>query len=159
MVDIKRADIGVKSALEAGQAAQKIATRAASAGGNPWKSAESIIDGINLLLDKALVMKNQGAPAAVAPGPRGLRTIMINDTPAPAAITPAPAPGNSEAKQNMSMAAKGFLQFLTDHIEKCRVEDPNMTISDCLAKMPVNVTQLSVLLTLAGKRLEGDHGD
>jgi hypothetical protein len=50
---------------------------------------------------------------------------------------------------------KQVVDFLSNHINECVKENPNMTIGEAIAKLPINVTQLSVLLELYRKKQGG----
>jgi len=119
-----------------------------------WAKIERIIIGIDHLLDTAIRMKqtdkgllNQGGfPRAVlTDSPNAALNNTVIYKPAEQAQQ-----AENEGEKGMKIT-KQMIVFLADHVNTCVKENPNMTLGECLTKLPVNVTQLSVLLQFAEK--------
>ncbi len=124
---------------------------------------ERIINNVTTLLDTAIKYKNGGQAPPENPfiGGSNLRSI---SSPTPAARYAAKqyaignaenteTPENMEKKEKMNAVINGIIKMLSEHIEKCAVENPNMTLGEALTKIDfINVTQLNVLLKMAIKR-------
>lgn len=119
-----------------------------------WSKVERIIVGIDHLLDTAIKMKQADSPLTNTSGfPRAVMTdtpnATLNNT---VKANPAEHANNAENEGEKGMKVnKQMIKFFSDHVNACVKENPNMTLGECLAKLPVNVTQLSVLLQFAEK--------
>ena len=144
MAIIEKSDL-LKPLIEVGKTMTKIESAAkAAAGEDGWSKFERIITNIDHLADTLIRVKEGGGQAPLGPGAR-----VLSDPPRLQAAAP---PANSEVKNQMNTALKNLLAFLANHVNQCAKENPNMTLGECINKLPVNVTQLSALIQLAGKK-------
>lgn len=146
IVDAKQ----VAALVKTGKELTKLETVAQSATEGDWLSkAERIITGINTLFGHVEALRgNQNAndrQIIVSDGPR--------DNPRTSGPVVARASGAESKPENprkgedvMNQLVKPALQLVNDYLDKCRAENPNMTIGEALQKAPINVTQLRSLL-------------
>lgn len=149
----------IRELANAGQTLQKmsetgtqIASAPAQNSGDGWARFERIINGVSDLLDKASQFKNaQGAPAnndkPLYQSPPQYRASM------PPVKVAQPAQQNNE--KGTPNVMNELFTFLANHINECVKENPNMTLGEAINKLPINVTQASVLLQLFAKKQGG----
>ena len=119
-----------------------------------WAKIERIIIGIDHLLDTAIKMKQVDNPLINTSGfPRNVLTdsphAALNNT-----VTGKTAEHAENAKnegENKMKVSKQMIDFFANHVNACVKENPNMTLGECIAKLPINVTQISVLLQFVEK--------
>lgn len=135
-------------------------TGANTAGAEDWVGKiERIVSGINQLLDLALKLKGQDTQQT--PGFRvpTRRDSLTDHTPARRDMTPPKAIEQprtpTEADVKKQEAVNKLVGTVEGFLEKCRSENPNMTASEMIARIPINVTQLSGLIALAKMQLNG----
>ncbi len=151
----------LKTLLNAGQALSKmdsavqVVSNSGQDSGDGWQRFERILTGINDLLDKATQFKNsQGSPTIIDAKPSHV-------TQSPPVYNAARTLGNNANNaqntnnEGTQKALKQLIDFMANHINQCQKENPNMTLGEAINKLPINVTQLSVLLDLYRKKQGG----
>ncbi len=153
MAVIKNID-GLKQLLNAGQTLEKMNTGVSSisqTGVNSddgWARFERILGGINDLLEKATQYKNAQGSAAQ---PDTMQKPVYQSPPdySPARTLGKQAKNAQNSQNNeVEKVMKQLFEFFVNHINECQKENPNMTIGEAIDKLPVNVTQLAVLLQM-----------
>jgi hypothetical protein len=139
----------IKPLLAAGKAVQKIAAEPPP-NEDGWAKIERIITGIDSMLDHMIALKNQGGQNSPSGNTRQILT--------------EPSHAASQADNNAVQAGKNegnklkippqLIQFFENFFNDCVKENPNMTLGDAIAKLPVNVTQIAALISLAKGRLK-----
>lgn len=138
--------------ISAGQTLQKMSETGVQIVQNPsqnsgdgWQRFERIITGINELLDKATQFKNaQGSQTIIESPAKQIHH-------APPVYSPARTQVNNAQNANnegTQKAMKQVIEFLAKHINECAKENPNMSLGEAINKLPINVTQIGVLLQL-----------
>ncbi len=152
----------LKTILNAGQTLQKMNDTGVSIVSNPsqndgdsWARFERILNGINDLLDNAIKFKNaNGSPTIIE-----ARATHVSQSPPDYSSARTLGKGAKNAQnandEGTQKVMKQVVDFLSNHINECVKENPNMTIGEAIAKLPINVTQLSVLLELYRKKQGG----
>jgi hypothetical protein len=111
---------------------------------------DRILTGINSLMDKAKSM-NTGQSMENDTSRFGRATMSNDSIGKPALIaeraTPA-SPVNNEKDNNKMQFQKQLINVLSDHINKCVKENPNMSIGEAILHFPMTVTQIAVLFEL-----------
>ena len=143
----------IKPIMTAGKAIQTLASTPENEDG--WTKFERIIGSIDHMLDSMVQLKNQQS------GKQDNTRRILSDTSIEArqpALQAAPAAhannAISEDKPKMNIPPQ-ILEFAASHIADCVKENPNMTLGEAIMKLPINVTQLSVLLQMLKKAKGG----
>lgn len=154
MAVIKNID-ELKPIIAAGKAIQIIDKAAApgqSLTDDGWEKFERVLTGINQLLETVNKMKQDNQPQGNFPRqtmtdtPQAHYEKAVKDLPANTA--------EKEDKKPMKIDKK-VIDFAENHINACVKENPNMTLGECIGKLPINVTQLSVLFQLIKAKIGG----
>jgi len=151
----------LKPVIETGKALQTIqkASPQVTPEADGWQRFERVIEGIDHLLETALKYK-QTESGALNPQVEG-RQYLPNersgarqnaDTGAPAERVYFDEPKQTEKDVKSMEIQNKIIQFFGEHISNCQKENPNMTLGESIMKLPVNVTQLNVLLELYKKQ-------
>lgn len=145
----------LKPIINAGKALQlidKVAAPGQTLTEDGWGKFERVLTGINQLLETVNKMKQENPP------PGNLPRQTIADSPQAhyeKAVKELPASTAKSEDGNKLKIDKKVIDFAENHINTCVKENPNMTIGECIGKIPINVTQLSVLLQLIKAKIGG----
>ena len=150
----------LKPVVQAGRAVQKIAGAAET--GDGWDRLERVITGIDQLMQTAIKFQQERTALGQNPKSAQNRDIMPSgggdsrhlgsaDAPAIRDIPKASTPVNSEKDIQRMEIQKKIIEVFANHIKACAKENPNMTFGEAIMKLPVDVTQLSVLFSLMQK--------
>ncbi len=119
-----------------------------------WSRFERIITGINQLAENFVKLKTIDTGAGGQAG-QSMHLLTDGDNGARSADVHfardrKDLPANTDKGNNkMNVVMQQLMKALADHVEKCAKENPNMTLGECIDKIPVNVTQIKVMLDLA----------
>ena len=146
--------------VQAGRAVQKIAGAAET--GDGWDKLERVITGIDQLMQSAINFQQQRAALGQNPKSAQGREVMTSgagdsrrlgsaDAPAVRDIPKASPPVSNEKDVQKVEIQKKIIEVFANHIKACAKENPNMTFGEAIMKLPVDVTQVSVLFSLMEK--------
>lgn len=110
---------------------------------------ERIITGINQLAENFLKLKqiNQGSNGQAT---HQLTNSTIGSMSADVHFARDKQANSAKGNDNkMQIVLRQLINALENHINQCAVENPNMSLGECIQKIPVNVTQLKVMMQLA----------
>lgn len=143
----------ISAAMNAGKALtglEKAASTVAPNDGDFLAKAERILNGVNQLFENLNKLKNPQA-AVTAPDRASLDNPRRSVAPSVESATDRKAQSVADGGKvdYMNKLVKPALQLLSDYLEKCAQENPNMTLTEAIQKAPVNVTQIRGLLELA----------
>ena len=153
MAIIKNMD-DLKPVLSTGKTLQSI-SKAAEPSGDSWEKFERVITGIDSLMQTAIQF-NQSRQGITAEPPNSIngRPILANQPSTVKTKVPSEATVIEHQPQKDSQIMEiqnKLVEVFSDHVKKCATENPNMTLGECIMKLPVDVTQVSVLLSLLKK--------
>ncbi len=119
---------------------------------------ERIITGINQLAENFLKLKeiNQGSNVQAGLSMHQLTNNTNGSRSADVHFAREKQANTAKGTDNkMQIVLHQLINALENHINQCAAENPNMSLGDCIQKIPVNVTQLKVMLQLAKSQIRG----
>ena len=149
----------IRAVTGAGQALvsmEKAASSMETETGDWLAKTERILKGVNDLMEN--VAKLRGTPTSGGPGPDShvlsdsheMRRISAPDTPRTAGPS-APAADERKGPDMVNKLVKPVIGKLSEYLDTCIAENPNMTLGEAIQKAPLNVTQVRAILELVSK--------
>jgi hypothetical protein len=145
----------VAGMIKAGQSLAKLESAATDTSGDWIGKIERIINGINDMAVNFQKLKSGDPDNRADQLNSGRRAIpeshRIADQRSPSEDAKPEHTVETAGKgdEPMNKFGKTLIGILSDYMDKCIAENPNMTIGEAIAKAPLNVTQVRGLLELA----------